>query len=178
MANRNFARVTRRKTQWAGFGDASAGPNIPSWLTLTAGTPVILSTAVIIQGQQGLLDEQYTITRMIGSVAAQLDVTTAEAGAAVAFGCVLASLEAITIGVTALPSVEDDPDVEWLFYGIIPLVNPQNVLQDGSLSSYTMPFDVRGQRIVRAGTRPVWIAEAQDFNCRAWVGGRYLAKLT
>ena len=81
-------------------------------------------------------------------------------------------------GVASFPSPEDDPNYEWLFYGVFMLLNPQNTLRDGPTSSFRIPFDVRGQRIVRNGHLPVWIAESQTNNAICGVGGRYLFKLT
>ena len=178
MAHRAFARATRRKTQWGGFGNASGAAVLPSEITMAAGTPVILSTSIIIGNAAGLLDEEVTITRTIGSHSISIDATTAELDVTVAVGCAVARNEAISAGVGSLPSPEDDPDFEWLYYGVFGLRNPQNALQDGPLSSIRTAFDVRGQRIVRSGQTLVWLAESEGGAAVAMVGGRYLVKLT
>jgi len=177
MANRNFARATRRKTQWGGFGDSAGNPAIPAWVPTAIASPAIISQAITKQGTTGIVDEEITITRMIGRVGVTIDVATAGARGAVAIGCLVARNEAITAGVASLPSVEDDPDSDWLYYGVFPVLNPATADTDGPLSMYFVDFDVRGQRVVRNGESPVWIAEAQTIGCEAYVGGRYLVKL-
>jgi len=178
MANRNFTRAMRRKTQWAGFGDAAGAANLPSFLGLTAGTARILSTGAIIGNAAGFVEEEVTITRTIGRFTFGIDSETAEAVAGIAVGLAVVRNEAAAAGVGSLPSPEDDPDFEWLYYTVVHVLNPVNALQDGPTSSGSVDFDVRGQRILRSGQTLVWIAEANDTNCRAAVGGRYLAKLT
>ena len=178
MANRQFARATRRKTQWGGFGDAVGASNLPAWQTLTAGVSVILSQSIIAGGGAGIIDEETTITRTIGALGFAADVTTAEASGSVAFGCAVVRGEAAAAGVGSLPSLHDDPDFEWLYYGVFPFSNPQNALQDGPISGGMVQFDVRGQRILRSGQNVIWLAEATTVNARGYVGGRYLVKLT
>ncbi len=178
MANRNFARAMRRKTQWFGMGPAT-GVALPTYTTLGVGVPAIISQALIAGGAAGLLDEEGTITRMIGQISAQLDAETADVQATVAVGMGVFRDEAVAAGVASLPSPEDDPDFEWLFYGVYGLGNgPTTAGQNDQLSSLRVDFDVRGQRIVRTGQNVVWLAEAQTAALRVMVGGRYLIKLT
>ena len=178
MANRNFSRVMRRKTQWAGFGDAAGGANIPSWVNLAAGASTILSFNAIIGNIAGFIEEEVTVTRTIGRFSFGIDSAASEAVGGIAVGLAVARAEAITAGVGSLPSVEDDPDFEWLYYSVVHVVNPVNALQDGGLSTGFVDFDVRGQRILRTGQSLVWIAESNQSACRAVVAGRYLVKLT
>ncbi len=177
MANRNFSRAMRRKTQWAGFGDAAGAANIPAWVAGAVGTPAIVSQAMIVQNAAGLIDEEITITRMIGRIGVTIDVATAGSRGAIAIGCLVARVTAISAGVASLPSPEDDPDSDWLYYAVLPVLNPATADTDGPLSMYTYDFDVKGQRVVRSGETPVWLMESQTVNCEAFVGGRYLAKL-
>ncbi len=178
MANRNFARVMRRKTQWGGFGNAAAGATIPTPAALTAGTPQIISTGIIIAGAAGIVDEEFTITRTIGAVMVAHGENTANLAGSWAVGCVIARNEAVNAGVASLPSPEDDPDAEWLYYAQGSVQNPNNALRDGPTSGRFVDFDVRGQRIVRAGSTIVWIAESQVANVTVGVNGRFLVKLT
>jgi len=179
MGNRSFARVMRRKTQWGGFASAAGAVSLPTYVALGVGVPQLLSFNIVISGGLGLVDEEFTVTRMIGQFSAQLDVETADAQGTVAVGCVVSRNEAITAGVASLPSPEDDPDAEWLYYGVFGLGNSPVSPTDGAGFSWVRhDFDVRGQRIVRAGSSLVWIAEAQTTAARALVGGRYLTKLT
>jgi len=178
MANRSYARVMRRKVQWAGFGSASGTAALPRLGAMAAGTPIILSQGSVLGGALGFLDEEVTITRMIGQLTVGLNVDTALADATVAVGCLVVRNEALVAGVVSLPSPEDDPDSEWLYYVSTILVNPQSALRDGPTSSIVIAFDVRSQRILRAGWSVVWLAESEGNNAIAGVTGRYLAKLT
>ncbi len=171
-------RGPRRKTQWAGFGDLAGAANLPVPLALTAGTPVILSFNMVLTGAVGLVDEEVTITRMIGQMLAFLRTDTASAMASVAVGCAIVRNETITAGVASLPSPEDDPDFEWLYYAVVPLLNPLSITGASVPRGSRVSFDVRGQRIVRAGQTPVWLAESQGEAAFCGVGGRYLSKLT
>ena len=177
---RQFSRGARRKTQWAGFGDEAGTAAFGSMLALTAGTPVILSVGMIIGGAAGFFDEEVTITRMIGTVTALLNSVAAGAQARVGIGCYVADQVAITAGVASLPSPEDSPDSEWLYYAQFDLTNPITSPTEGQISvnARVVDFDVRGQRIVRAGESPVWIAESETSGVIIGVGGRYLGKLT
>ncbi len=175
---RQFSRGPRRKTQWAGFGNAGGAAAIPTPVMVTAGTSTILSQGAVIGGAFGLVDEEATITRTIGMITAQMDVDTAEAVAGVSVGCGIFLTTSLVAGVVSLASVEDDPDFEWLYFASFGLINPMNALRDGPVSGIHIPFDVRGQRIVRTGYTAVWLAESQSSNVTVGVNGRYLNKLT
>jgi len=179
MARQQFRRGPRRKTQWAGFGDEAGTAALSSLVTLVAGTPQIISQGMVVQGSLGLLDDEVTITRMIGQFVGLLNAIAADAEAEFAIGVLVARNEAIIAGVASLPSPEDDPDSDWLFYGQYHVAQPQASAIQGtiSLNAIRENFDVRGQRIVKAGEAPVWIAESQTAGVKVGVGGRYLAKL-
>jgi len=178
MAHRNFARAMRRKTQWAGFGSASGTAVLPVPVVLAAGTPQIISANAVFAGGLGFLDEEVTLTRTIGRITFSIDEDTAELAGSFALGCVVARSEAISAGVASLPSPEDDPDAEWLYYFQGSVINPMNALRDGPVSGGFHDFDVRGQRIMRQGSSVVWLAESQVASVTVGVNGRYLAKLT
>ena len=178
VGNRNFTRAMRRKTQWGGFGSASGGATLPEEVALTLNVAQIISSGIVIGNSTGVLDEEVTVTRTIGSITVSLDADTALVDATVAVGLAVVRSEAANAGVGSLPSPEDDPDFEWLYYTVLGLKNPQNALRDGPLSAQRVMFDVRGQRIIRSGSSVVWIAECQAANCTAQVSGRYLMKLT
>jgi len=176
---RTFTRGgSRRKTQWAGMGNSSGAAALPTYITLTAGVASILSTGLIVRGASGLIIEgEVTITRMIAEYTAVLDSETADVQATMAIGCGLVRQEAIDVGVTALPSPEDDPDFEWLYYAVHGMRNePVSALQT-DISTLRKSLDVRGQRILRVGMNVVWLAETQTSNAFCVVGGRYLVKL-
>ncbi len=175
---RAFTSRSRRKTQWAGFGNAVGAVTLPVATTVAANTTVIISQALVVAGGTGLVDEEVTVTRMIGTIHASLGVDTAVTSSSLAIGCVIARNEAIAAGVASLPGPEGDPDAEWLYYGSVILRNPQNALRDGPASSMIMPFDVRGQRIIRAGSGIVWLASSRGQVMAAGVIGRALVKLT
>ena len=179
MANVRYTRGRgpRRRTEWAGFGNSTGAPVLPDMISLGAGTPAFLSKDAITRGVAAISTQEYTITRMLASLSMSMNVDTALAQATVAVGCGVASEDAIGVGVTAIASPEDHPDFEWLYYGVFMLQNPQNALRDGPISSLQISIDVRGQRIVRAGVIPFWVAESQTANAIAGVGGRYLVKL-
>ena len=178
MARAQFrGRGPRRKTQWVGIGNADGTASLPTFVALTATTPAIIAVDMYAQGLSALADEEVTVTRMIGELYVDLNLTTANATATVAVGCAVARLEAIVAGVASLPDPEDDPDFEWLYYGVFGLSNPSNALKDGVGTQRIIHYDVRGQRIVRAGQNVVWIAQSITNNCRAFVAGRLLVKL-
>ena len=177
MARPQFARGPRRKTQWFGFGNSAGAATIPQMVSLTAGTPAIISNGMVAGGTTGLIDDEGTITRMIGHVGALMNVATAVVQASFAIGLAVARQEAVTAGVASLPSPEDDPDFEWLYYSIGFLANSNDTTQSSPINGLHLPFDVRGQRIVRTGQTTVWLAESQENNVRVGVGGRYLVKL-
>ena len=180
MANRNFARAMRRKTQWAGLGDAAGAATIPNMVTTAAGTNQILSLGVIVDGTQGLFDEEVTVTRMIGTVAAKIALGTASLFGTFAMGCIVARGEAIAAGVGSLADPMTDPDAEWLFYTQCQLARGLTADIDNGIASIQIPFDTRGQRIVRAGSNLVWVAAVDTGSANVIVGvsGRYLVKLT
>jgi hypothetical protein len=134
----------------------------------------------VTAGGVGFLDdEEYTITRTIVNVAGIPAIVTAASRARVAIGLGIFRVEAVAAGVGSLPSPESDPDFEWLYYSQFDLRTPTASQLEGStaLDMYRAMVDVRGQRIVRLGQVPVWLAESQDNNVEVGVGGRYLAKL-
>jgi len=60
-------RGMRRKTQWAGFGTAAGVAGLPTPVSVTAAAPAaILSFNAVIAGSVGFVDEEVTITRIIG----------------------------------------------------------------------------------------------------------------
>ena len=124
-------------------------------------------------------EDEVTVTRTIGNLAAFMNTISAGVNARVALGCIIARGEAITAGVASLPSPEDDPDAEWLFYTQFDLRTPAASSPEGTIAPtmFREHFDVRGQRILRVGSQLVWIGESQDNNVIAGVGGRYLVKL-
>ncbi len=177
---RSFSRGPRRKTQWAGFGTPAGGATLPQLVDLVPGTAAILSSNMVVSGAVGLLDEEVTITRVIGNVFLGMRISTAEADVTFAVGLAVVRAEALAAGVASLPSPESDPDFEWLYYSQVLGQNPPagTGAADNDVWQINMPFDVRSQRIVRSGQTPVWIVECETSNAIAGVGGRYLVKLT
>ena len=144
MAHRNFARAMRRKTQWAGYGAAGGGATLPILVSVAGGATAILSQAFIIAGAAGVVDEETTVTRMIGRVTATMGVDTAILSTTFAIGCLVVRNEALAAGVGSMASPVSDPDAEWLYYTTGLIQNPQNVLRDGPIASLSFDFDVRG----------------------------------
>jgi len=178
MAHRNYARAQRRKTEWMGFASATATAVLPVPIVLAAGTPQILSSGFIIGGAAfSAVDQESTITRTIGTVTWSIDEDTAELAGSFAVGLGIFTGPAITAGVASLPSPEDDPNFEWLYYFSTSVINPMNALRDGPVSGGYMPFDVKGQRVLRSGYQLAWIAESQVASITVGVNGRYLTKL-
>jgi len=174
---RQFTRGARRKTQWAGFADENGAVNLPPLVALTAGTAAIVSSAFLVSNAVGFFDEEVTITRTIGVISAMMNVDTASLQAEVCLGLFITRSEAIAAGVGSLPDPEDDPDAEWLYHTSFSLRNPNDATRNGPISALHAPFDVKGQRIVRAGSTVVWIAKAITNNVRVAANGRYLVKL-
>ena len=173
---RQFTRGSRRKTQWAGFASSSATAVYPGEVVLASGVAGIVSQGFILSGGVGLLDEETTITRTIGIVSAQLDGTGAGAGE-FGIGAIVARNEAVVAGVASLANPETDPDAEWLYY-FTGHLERQVTSEPAGIATMLMPFDVRGQRIVRAGSTVVWIASVRGATMNLSVNGRYLVKLT
>ena len=167
----------RRKTQWGGMGTRAggAGPGVP--VTQATGVATIVSQGIITEGgSAGLLDDEITITRMIGEVFVQTNDAAAEQ-ASVAVGCYVARGEAISAGVGSLPDPGDDPGAEWLYYFAGGMVQDQAAVQGVESETIRMPFDVKGQRIVRSGSSVVWVALLEGGPGFVAVNGRYLVKL-
>jgi len=177
---RFHSRGMRRKTQWAGFGNATvAAPAMPLPVAVTAAAPAaILSQGAIIAGGSGFADEEVTITRMIGRLMVRISGTTQGLEASYAIGVIVARNEAITAGIASLPSPESDPDAEWLGYWQGSLKNANNALVDGPVSSSFLDFDLRSQRVMRNGQSIVWVGHAETNTIVMAANGRYLAKLT
>ncbi len=169
---------SRRKTQWGGFASAAGAATSPVITSVPAGTAVILSTGIIVSGGVGFVDEEVTITRMIGHMLGSMDSTSALTTGDLIIGCLVARVEAIAAGVGSLADPETQPDAEWLYWSSMTLRNGNNALVDGPMSSYSRDFDVRGQRIVRSGSSTVFIAKAPVSTVNAAVNGRFLVKLT
>jgi len=127
--------------------------------------------------------DEVTITRMIGNIFATLEVGTVSADRmAVAIGMIIVRNEAVTAGVASLPSPRDDADAEWLYWAAFQLDATLIALNPDQALSHRIHYDVRGQRVLRAGSTPVWIAQAGDdaasgATARIFVNGRYLVKL-
>jgi len=137
-----------------------------------------VSSGIIVSGAGGFVEEEVTIVRTIGVLTVQMNSNTAGLVGSFAVGCGVFRGEALTAGVGSLPSPEDDPDFEWFAYFSGALVNPNNVLRDGPVSGFHMPFDIRAQRIVNNGESVAWVAESQNATVQLGVNGRYLVKLT
>ncbi len=179
MADRGFARAMRRKTQWVGMGSESATAAIPQMVAIAVAGTAILSEGFVATGGPGfLLDEETTVTRTIGQVTAKIGAGTANLEGEFALGCVVARAEAITAGTGSLPSPISDPDAEWLYYFSGQLSRGGTLDIDNGVASLRQAFDVRGQRIVRAGSQVVWVGEAAGTTVDVGVTGRYLVKLT
>ncbi len=170
--------VSRRKTQWAGMGSAAGAATMPVVQVIAAGASAILSQGLVTAGSLGIIDDETTVTRMIGRWMAGLTVGTGGISCEFALGVVVARLEAVAAGVGSLPSPVVDPDAEWLYYAS-GLVKRQQTADDenGTVTVREM-FDTRGQRIVRVGQTVVWIASAVTNSIDIGVSGRYLVKLT
>ena len=116
MARAARGRGPRRKTEWGGFGDNAGAVALPIPISVTAGTPAIISNGIVVSGSTGLADNEVTIIRTIGVVTAAIQTNTAGLLASFAVGLGVFRGEAVAGGVTTLPSPEDDPDFEWLYY--------------------------------------------------------------
>ena len=168
----------RRKTQWAGFGSVAGAATLPIFVSAGSGSVVILSTGAIIGGAAGFVEEEVTFTRTIGMFSAEISSSVAGTQASFALGCAIARAEAISAGVASLPDPESSPDFEWLYY-FSGAIRRGGITDDpAGIATIHMPFDVKGQRIVRAGSSVVWLLAARTATVIGQVSGRYLAKLT
>ncbi len=175
---RRASHGSRRKTQWLGLATEAGVNGIPNIIAIAAGAAGILSFNTAVAAGVGVVDEEFTITRLIGNFTVKSTVDTANAVAGYALGCYVARGEAVAAGVASLPSPVSDPDAEWLYYNVGRVSRGNTASIDNGLASVYMPFDVRGQRIVRAGSTVVWIGEAVGGGIDINVAGRYLSKLT
>ena len=169
---RQFNRGMKRKTQWASFGNAVGAAPMPTLALIGAGLTAVLSRNLVVAGATGLLEESFTITRMIGS----LYMRIAEAlNASVAIGCYMARLESIVAGIASLPNPITDPDASWLWYYATQIAGD---LAADPVVEHRIQFDVHSQRIVDRGETLVWIASIQGDATSVGVAGRVLVKLT
>jgi len=168
----------RRKTQWGGFGHDDGTVLLPAAIAIAANASAILSQGVVLAGTLGFLDEEVTITRMIGRVTTMINNVSASSQASWALGCVIARNEAVSAGLASLPDPEQDPDAEWLYWASGIAVNGTDVLRNAMTSGAGFNFDVKGQRVMARNEVPVWVAHVEGAGCLVGVSGRYLAKLT
>jgi len=147
-------------------------------VTIAAGGTSLLAQGFFIAGGAGIVDEETTITRTIGQFAAQLDLGTAGLQARYGIGMVVARNEAIAAGTGSLPSALSDQDAEWLYYATGSLERGTAADTFAGPEFLKKDFDVRGQRIVRAGSSVVWICAVEGAAITVSVHPRYLLKLT
>jgi len=178
MPRRQFSRGVRRKTQWGGFGHDDGTVLLPAAIAIAANASAILSQQVVVAGTTGFIDEEVTITRMIGRVSYMINNVSASSQASWALGCYIARQEAITAGLASLPDPEQDPDAEWLYWASGIAINGTDVLRNAMTSGSLFNFDVKGQRVMGRKESPVWIAHVEGAGCLVGVSGRYLVKLT
>jgi len=177
MANRNFARAMRRKTEWAGFGSEGGAAALPAPQTIAAAASAILSNGAVVAGGTGFVDQEVTITRTIGTAIAKIAAGTVSLEGEFAIGLLVARNEAVTAGVASMPSPVTDPDAEWLYHISGQLIRGLTANIDDGIATVRIPFDVRGQRVLRAGSNVVWIGAAEGTTLDLGVTGRYLVKL-
>ena len=178
MARGARGQAPRRKTEWGAFANEAGVVAVPRLINIVSGASNVLSNGIVVEGGTGFVDQEVTITRMIGVVSARIDVETAASVGELALGMIVARSEAITAGVAALPDPIDNPGASWLFWYSTQLRRMNLDNDDGGLATIRMPFDVKGQRVLRAGSTTVWIASAQNVNMEVGVAGRVLVKLT
>ena len=139
MAFRRGRAPTRRKvvnTTWAGLF-----PTSPQ--TVAAGVKLLLGSFVI----SGDFDE--TVVRSRGALTWVSDQVAGTESPTGAFGMILVSEDAFTVGITAIPDPVSDSDNDgWLLWV------PMTTLQRGSMVfPLDKEFDSKGQRIIRDGMR-------------------------
>ena len=102
---------------------------------------------MIVDGTQGLFDEEVTVTRMIGTVAAKIALGTASLFGTFAMGCIVARGEAIAAGVGSLADPMTDPDAsndfvntlgDTPFHGITLRTSPSSCSSCASLRDFAI----------------------------------------
>ena len=107
-----------------------------------------------------------TVTRLIIDVCFGKAITgTNTAIPIISWGCIVVSLDAFNIGLTAMPDPSDDWDDDWLINQHT--INPSS--SEASLNNRTPPMDLRGQRKIDMRNRTLaliirnlGISSAQD----------------
>ena len=169
----------RRKTQWFGTLDVAGSNVLPLLVSAVNGATSILAQGLARAAGSGASDEEVTITRMIGNLLIVLDGTAASAnGGGFAIGCLVTRSEAAIAGVASMPSPETDPDAEWVYHtsGIVQRETVETNSAGGN-AFLRIPFDVRGQRIIRTGSTVVWLGSARGATILMGANVRYLVKL-
>ena len=170
----------RRKTEWFGTLDVNGANLFPLRIAVATGATALLAQGLAISGGSGLSDQEGTITRMIGEVFVAIDGTAAAtAGVAFGIGAIVTRREVAIAGVASLPSPELDPDASWIFYTSGQMIRETVLTNSADVGQvYRIPFDVRGQRIIRSGETVVWLGAARGATVNMSVYARYLVKLT
>ena len=169
----------RRKTQWFGTLNAAGTAILPAPILVATGATGVLAQGLAKAGGSGASDEEVTITRMIGTIYASVDGSGANAvGSGFAIGCLVTRSEALIAGVAAMPDPETDPDAEWIYHtsGMV-LRETVQTNTSGPSCIVRVPFDVRGQRVVRTGSTVVWLGSARGVGLMLGANVRYLVKL-
>jgi len=167
----------RRKTQWAAMSVPGAA-TVPVWETLVVGTPEFLTVGTVIGGADGFVEEEVTVTRMIGHVAAQIGAgVSASNGATVTFGIGVFTTEAVAAGIASIPDPSVRPDFEWLYWKQLSPIQTGGA-DPSEIGVFESEFDVRGQRVVRSGQTLVTVVVTAVSVVRAFASARVLVKLT
>ncbi len=129
---------SRPNREWSGFANST-------FIDLAAASKVIVATFLPLSGD-------ITILRTVGQIGISSDQSGAQEHQLGAFGLIVVSERAVTVGITAIPDpiteIEDDG---WFVYQSF------NQLGDGSVnsSSKVYDFDSKAKRIVPSEGRQI-----------------------
>jgi len=116
-------------------------------LTTVVGTAKVAAVSSFL-----IVEAAATIVRTRGEL--MLTTTTAQPGAHIrgAFGMIVASSDAATVGVTALPGPLSDIENDWFVWQPVNLFHQSATENEASRGqNFRYPFDSRGMRKVKAG---------------------------
>ncbi len=148
MAGRRFARgargvSARRSVVWS--GQDTVGTLVFGQVTRTAA-----GVSIFPIGAEAL--EKFTITRILADLMLAFRASDAAGGIAVCYtGIIIVSVEAFTIGATAVPDPRTRQSDDWLYLGMHTLMSTALGLSGSGTNERRISLDLKGQRKTTPG---------------------------
>ncbi len=141
----------------------SYGPRMDKHWSAHGGISFSATANGLAVGSPLNFDESWTVLRMIGSWIAGPDAApTAQDQCTVTIGIGVFSMDAITLGITALPEPLQEPEFPWLYWESHRLFMAGTDVEGRTMSSVRRTFDIRSMRKIKPREGLVTIAQYED----------------